>query len=118
MAQQREAEVEVERERVEQHEPIVIEMPEPVVEVSKKVEKRIERERQVPLFPRWSRRYAAAAAPAGPGAVADRPAQCRDAGIHLAPDRAEAAEFGVQVHVLAAYPGPVVTATKSSRPSA
>ena len=43
---------EEEKRRVELHEPIVIETPAPVeVPVSKKAEKRIEREKQVALFP-------------------------------------------------------------------
>ncbi len=91
VAQQREVEVEVERERVEQHEPIFIEMPAPVVEVSKKVEKRIERERQTPLFPEV---VEGGMLPPlhllAPGSPTDRSAQCRNAGIHLAPDRTQA----------------------------
>ena len=50
VAREREAVVEVEKKRVEAHEPIFIEVPEPMVPVSSKVEKRIERERQAPLF--------------------------------------------------------------------
>ena len=51
VAQQREDKVEVEKRRVELHDPIIIETPPPEVPVSKKAEKRIEREKQVVLFP-------------------------------------------------------------------
>ena len=110
VAQQREAEVEVERERVEQHEPIVIEMPEPVVEVSKKVEKRIERERQVPLFPEVVEGgmlpplHLLAPAPSQTDLPSAETLEFTSRLIER-----KLAEFGVQVHVLAAYPGPVVT---------
>jgi S-DNA-T family DNA segregation ATPase FtsK/SpoIIIE len=110
VAQQREVEVEVERERVEQHEPIFIEMPAPVVEVSKKVEKRIERERQTPLFPEAVEGGMLPPlhllAPAPP--QTDLPsAETLEFTSRLI--ERKLAEFGVQVHVLAAYPGPVVT---------
>ena len=110
VAQQREAEVEVERERVEQHEPIIIEIPEPVIEVSKKVEKRIERERQTPLFPEAVEGgmlpplHLLAPAPA----QTDRPTPETLEFTSRLIER-KLAEFGVQVHVIAAYPGPVVT---------
>jgi S-DNA-T family DNA segregation ATPase FtsK/SpoIIIE len=51
VAQQREVVVEEEKRRVELHEPIFIETPPPEVPVSKKAEARIEREKQVALFP-------------------------------------------------------------------
>ena len=51
VARERDAVVEVEKKKVAPHEPIVVETPETVVKRSVKVEKRIERERQVPLFP-------------------------------------------------------------------
>ena len=110
VAQQREVEVEVERERVEQHEPIMIEMPEPLVEVSKKVEKRIERERQAPLFPEVVEGGMLPPlhllAPAPP--QTDLPsAETLEFTSRLI--ERKLAEFGVQVHVIAAYPGPVVT---------
>ncbi|MBI2306343.1 MAG: DNA translocase FtsK 4TM domain-containing protein [Rhodocyclales bacterium] len=110
VAQLREAEVEVERERVEQHEPIFIEMPEPVVEVSKKVEKRIERERQTPLFPEAVEGgllpplHLLAPAPA----QTDRPSPETLEFTSRLIER-KLAEFGVQVQVIAAYPGPVIT---------
>jgi len=110
VAQQREAEVESERERVEHHEPIVIEIPEPVIEISKKVEKRIERERQVPLFPEAVEGgllpplHLLAPAPA----QTERPsAETLEFTSRLI--ERKLAEFGVQVQVVAAYPGPVIT---------
>lgn len=48
---EREAVVEVEKKRVETKEPIIIEAPDRLSLCRPKVEKRIERERQVPLFP-------------------------------------------------------------------
>ncbi|HEX5801858.1 MAG TPA: DNA translocase FtsK 4TM domain-containing protein, partial [Azospira sp.] len=110
VAQQREVEVEVEKKRVEQYEPILIELPEPVVEVSKKVEKRIERERQTPLFPEAVEGgllpplHLLAPAPA----QTDRPSPETLEFTSRLIER-KLAEFGVQVHVIAAYPGPVVT---------
>ncbi|MBW7903032.1 MAG: DNA translocase FtsK 4TM domain-containing protein [Rhodocyclaceae bacterium] len=109
-ALQRDAEVEVEKRRVEQHEPIVIEMPEPAVEVSKKVEKRIERERQTPLFPEAVEGgllpplHLLEPAPA----QTERPsAETLEFTSRLI--ERKLAEFGVQVQVVAAYPGPVIT---------
>ncbi|HRE16522.1 MAG TPA: DNA translocase FtsK 4TM domain-containing protein, partial [Rhodocyclaceae bacterium] len=51
LAQIRESEVEVEKRRVEHHEPIIIETPAPEPAVSAKAEKRLEREKQGALFP-------------------------------------------------------------------
>ena len=91
VAREREAVVEVERARVEDHEPIRIEIVEPEIEVSTKVEKRIERERQTPLFPE--------AVEGGqlpplhlldPGAAPDRSAGGGHPGIHLPPHRTQA----------------------------
>ncbi|MCK6405152.1 MAG: DNA translocase FtsK 4TM domain-containing protein [Rhodocyclaceae bacterium] len=110
VAQQREAVVEVERERVEQHEPIIIEISEPVIEVSKKVEKRIERERQAPLFPEvvdggmLPPLHLLAPAPA----QTERPTPETLEFTSRLIER-KLAEFGVQVQVVAAYPGPVIT---------
>jgi S-DNA-T family DNA segregation ATPase FtsK/SpoIIIE len=110
VAQQREAEVEVEKQRVEQYEPIFIETPAPMVEVSKKVEKRIERERQTPLFPEAVEGGMLPPlhllAPAPP--QTDLPSADTLEFTSRLIER-KLAEFGVQVHVLAAYPGPVVT---------
>lgn len=55
VAREREAVVEDEKKREESREPIIIQAPPPELPVSAKVEKRIERERQTPLFPRLSR---------------------------------------------------------------
>ena len=110
VAQQREAEVEVEKQRVEHYEPIFIEVPAPVIEVSKKVEKRIERERQTPLFPEVVEGgmlpplHLLAPAPAQTEMPSPETLEFTSRLIER-----KLAEFGVQVHVIAAYPGPVVT---------
>ena len=110
VAREREAVVEVERARVEEHEPIRIEIAEPEIEVSPKVEKRIDRERQTPLFPE-----AVAGGQLPPLYLLDPAPPQTDM---PAADTLEftsrlierkLADFGVQVKVLAAYPGPVIT---------
>jgi S-DNA-T family DNA segregation ATPase FtsK/SpoIIIE len=110
VAREREAVVEDEKRRVETHEPIFIETPKPAAALPVKVEKRIERERQVPLFPE---------AVAGgllpplhllePGSPqTDRvSAESLEYTSRLIERRL--ADFGVQARVLAAYPGPVIT---------
>ncbi len=110
VAREREAVVEVEKKRVEAHEPILIEVPEPVVPVSTKVEKRIERERQAPLFPE-----AVVGGMLPPLHLLEPAEEHADS---VSPESLEytsrlierkLADFGVQVKVLAAYPGPVIT---------
>ena len=110
VAREREAVVEVEKKRVETHEPIIIEAPEPAAPVPAKVEKRIERERQVPLFPE-----AVVGGLLPPLHLLEPAAQQTD---RVSPESLEytsrlierkLADFGVQVRVLAAYPGPVIT---------
>jgi S-DNA-T family DNA segregation ATPase FtsK/SpoIIIE len=110
VAREREAVVEDEKRRVETQAPIFIEPPEPVPVRSVKVEKRIERERQTPLFPE------AVAGGMLPPLHLLEPAAAQT-------DRVSAesleytsrlierklADFGVQAQVLAAYPGPVIT---------
>jgi S-DNA-T family DNA segregation ATPase FtsK/SpoIIIE len=105
VAQQREAHVEVQRRRMESQEPVRIEPPE--VEIPRSPRK--EKERQQPLF----RDLAGSTLP--PLALLDEPA--RDA-EPPSPDTLEftsrlierkLADFGVEVRVLAAYPGPVIT---------
>ena len=111
VALQRETIVEEEKRRVELHEPIIIETPAPVeVPVSKKAEKRAEREKQAVLFPE--------AMPGGrlpPLALLDPPPSTTET---VSPETLEftsrlierkLADFGVQVKVLAALPGPVIT---------
>jgi S-DNA-T family DNA segregation ATPase FtsK/SpoIIIE len=74
VAREREAVVEVEKKRVETHEPIIIEAPNPSPRFPPKVEKRIERERQVPLFPEAVEGgLLPPLASAGTGGRADRP---------------------------------------------
>ena len=110
VAREREAVVEVEKKRVETHEPIIIEAPEPVAPLPPKVEKRIERERQVPLFPE-----AVVGGMLPPLHLLEPAAVQTD---NVSPESLEytsrlierkLADFGVQVKVLAAYPGPVIT---------
>ncbi|MBK7356956.1 DNA translocase FtsK [Propionivibrio sp.] len=110
VAREREAVVDDEKRRFETQAPIIIEVPEPAIPVSVKVEKRIERERQVPLFPE------AVVGGLLPPLHLLEPAE-------LQTDRVSAesleytsrlierklADFGVQARVLAAYPGPVIT---------
>ncbi|MBP6655607.1 MAG: DNA translocase FtsK 4TM domain-containing protein, partial [Propionivibrio sp.] len=110
VAREREAVVEVEKKRVETKEPIIIEAPEPVEPLPPKVEKRIERERQVPLFPE-----AVEGGLLPPLHLLEPAAEQSD---RVSPESLEytsrlierkLADFGVQVQVLAAYPGPVIT---------
>ena len=110
IAREREAVVDVEKKRVETHEPIIIQTPEPVAPLPAKVEKRIERERQVPLFPE-----AVAGGLLPPLHLLEPAAQQTD---RVSPESLEytsrlierkLADFGVEVRVLAAYPGPVIT---------
>jgi len=113
VAREREAVVEVEKKRVETHEPILIERREPVIAsapLPPKVEKRIDRERQAPLFPE-----------AVSGGLLPPLHLLEPAPLHserVSPETLEynsrlierkLADFGVQVTVTAAYPGPVVT---------
>ncbi|MDR1276268.1 MAG: DNA translocase FtsK 4TM domain-containing protein [Candidatus Accumulibacter sp.] len=109
-ARERGVVVEDEKRRMGTHEPIFIEKVEPVLHPSPKIEKRIERERQTPLFPE-----------AVVGGLLP-PLHLLDAvdaqGSEVTPESLEytsrlierkLADFGVQVKVLAAYPGPVIT---------
>ncbi|WP_371322489.1 DNA translocase FtsK 4TM domain-containing protein [Dechloromonas sp. ZY10] len=111
VALQRETIVEEEKRRVELHEPIIIETPAPVeVPVSKKAEKRAEREKQAVLFPE-----AVVGGRLPPLALLDPPPSTTET---VSPETLEftsrlierkLADFGVQVKVLAALPGPVIT---------
>jgi S-DNA-T family DNA segregation ATPase FtsK/SpoIIIE len=102
---EREAVVEVERKRIEEHEPIKIEAP--VVEIPKS--ERVIKEKQVPLFQDLPD------TPLPPLALLDEAPADRET---LSPDTLEYTsrlierklkDFGVEVHVIAAYPGPVIT---------
>ncbi|MBK1679214.1 DNA translocase FtsK [Rhodocyclus tenuis] len=110
-ARSREAVVEVEKKRVETHEPVYIDStPPPPPPVSAKVEKRIERERQVPLFPE-----AIIGGLLPPLHLLEpAPAQTERPGADTLEFTSrlierKLADFGVIVQVLAAYPGPVIT---------
>ncbi|MFA6312732.1 MAG: DNA translocase FtsK 4TM domain-containing protein [Sterolibacterium sp.] len=112
VAQQREAVVEVERRKHEDNPPPPIRIEPVALEIPKapKVEARIEKERQAPLF------FDAPGGALPPLHLLDEPAHSAD--DLPAPDTLEftsrlierkLADFGVEVKVLAAYPGPVVT---------
>ena len=111
VAREREAVVEVEKKRVETHEPIIIEPPAPKPEpLPPKVEKRIERERQTPLFPEavvgglLPPLHLLEPAPAQTERVTNESLEYTSRLIER-----KLADFGVEVRVLAAYPGPVIT---------
>ena len=110
VALQREEEVEVEKRRGELHEPLIIEPPVPEVPVSKKAEKRIEREKQVPLFPEaiiggtLPPLHLLDPAPPATETVGSETLEYTSRLIER-----KLADFGVQVKVLAALPGPVIT---------
>ena len=110
IAKDREAVVEVEKKRVEAYEPLLIELPVAEIAVSRKAEKRIERERQVPLFPDAAEGglvpplHLLDAAPP----VTDMPtAETLEFTSRLI--ERKLADFDVEVRVVAAYPGPVIT---------
>lgn len=110
VAQQREVVVEEEKRRVELHEPIIIETIRPEVPVSKKAEARAEREKQVALFPeaivggRLPPLHLLDPAPPVTETVSAEVLEYTSRLIER-----KLADFGVQVKVLAAMPGPVVT---------
>ncbi len=110
VAQQREVVVEEEKRRVELHDPIIIETPKPEVPVSKKAEARVEREKQAALFPE-----AVLGGQLPPLHLLDPAPPVTET---VSPETLEytsrlierkLADFGVQVKVLAAMPGPVIT---------
>ena len=110
VAQQREVVVEEEKRRVELHDPIIIETPPPEVPVSKKAEARIEREKQVALFPEAI--FGGQLPPLhlldpAPPATETVSAETLEYTSRLI--ERKLADFGVQVKVLAAMPGPVIT---------
>ncbi len=109
-AREREAVVEDGKRREETREPIIIQTPPPELPVPPKVEKRIERERQTPLFPE--------AVVGGllpplhllePAAATTEVVSTETLEFTSRLIERKLADFGVQVKVLAAYPGPVIT---------
>jgi S-DNA-T family DNA segregation ATPase FtsK/SpoIIIE len=110
VAQQREVVVKEEKQRVELHDPIIIETPPPEVPVSKKAEQRLEREKQVPLFPevvfggQLPPLHLLDPAPPATETVSPETLEYTSRLIER-----KLADFGVQVKVLAAMPGPVIT---------
>jgi S-DNA-T family DNA segregation ATPase FtsK/SpoIIIE len=110
IAQQREAELEVERKKFEETPPIKIEPQVMDIPRAPKVEARIEKERQAPLF------FDAPGGALPPLHLLDEPVHNSDdlPGIETLEFTSrlierKLADFGVEVKVLAAYPGPVVT---------
>ncbi|MDP3539032.1 MAG: DNA translocase FtsK 4TM domain-containing protein [Azonexus sp.] len=110
VAQLREVVVEEEKRRVELHDPIFIETPKPEVPVSKKAEARVEREKQAALFPeaivggRLPPLHLLDPAPPATETVSPETLEYTSRLIER-----KLADFGVQVKVLAALPGPVIT---------
>jgi len=113
IAREREAVVEVEKRRVETHEPVLIETPPEVSApppLPPKVEKRIERERQAILFPEavvggmLPPLHLLEPAPLHTDSVSHETLEYTSRLIER-----KLADFGVQVTVTAAYPGPVIT---------
>ena len=110
VARERRAVVDDEKRREETREPLVIEKPVREEPVPPKVEKRLERERQVPLFPE-----AVEGGLLPPLHLLEAPAAATES---VSPETLEytsrlierkLGDFNVQVKVLAAYPGPVIT---------
>ena len=110
VAQLREVVVEEEKRRVELHDPIVIQAPPPEVPVSKKAEARAEREKQIVLFPEaivgghLPPLHLLDPAPPVTETVSAETLEYTSRLIER-----KLADFGVQVKVLAALPGPVIT---------
>jgi S-DNA-T family DNA segregation ATPase FtsK/SpoIIIE len=110
VAQEREETVVKEKQRIELHEPIIIETPPPEVPVSPKAEKRIEKEKQAVLFPEA---IVGGTLPPlhlldpAPPAIETVSAETLEFTSRLI--ERKLADFGVQVKVLAALPGPVIT---------
>ncbi len=110
IAQKREVVVEEEKRRVEYTEPVMIETPPPEMPVSKKAEIRIEREKQVELFPEITTGgqlpplHLLDPAPPATETVSNETLEFTSRLIER-----KLADFGVQVKVLAAMPGPVIT---------
>jgi len=110
VAQKREVVVKEEKQRVELHDPIIIETPPPEVPVSKKAEARVEREKQAALFPEAI--FGGQLPPLhlldpAPPATETVSAETLEYTSRLI--ERKLADFGVQVKVLAAMPGPVIT---------
>lgn len=110
VAQQREVVVEVEKRRAELHEPILIETPAVEQKPSAKAEKRIEREKQGALFPEaiLGGRLPPLHLLDPPPAQTELPnAETLEFTSRLI--ERKLADFGVEVKVVAALPGPVIT---------
>jgi DNA segregation ATPase FtsK/SpoIIIE, S-DNA-T family len=110
VAKEREEIVEVEKKKYEYHEPVHIEMPKQTIEVAPKAEKRIEREKQSLLFPEavlgglLPPLHLLDPAPAQFDTVAADTLEYTSRLIER-----KLGDFGVQVKVVSALPGPVIT---------
>lgn len=110
VAQQREVVVEVEKRRAELHEPILIETPPAEQKPSVKAEKRKEREKQGALFPEaivGGRLPPLHLLDPAPKQTELPSAETLEFTSRLI--ERKLADFGVQVKVVAALPGPVIT---------
>jgi S-DNA-T family DNA segregation ATPase FtsK/SpoIIIE len=104
-AEEREALVEAERRKVEEHEPIRIEPP--VVAIPKS--ERVIRERQAPLFQELPDTPLPPLALLDEGAGGEEPVGAETLEFTSRLIEKKLKDFGVEVKVLAAYPGPVIT---------
>ncbi|HET6721042.1 MAG TPA: DNA translocase FtsK 4TM domain-containing protein, partial [Rhodocyclaceae bacterium] len=110
VAKEREEVVEVEKKKYEHHEPVHIELPKQEIEIAPKAEKRIEREKQTLLFPE-----AVAGGLLPPLHLLDPappPVDLVSADTLEYTSRLierKLGDFGVQVKVVSAQPGPVIT---------
>ena len=110
VAREREGVVEAEKKLYERHEPIQIEIPKQEIELAPKAEKRIEREKQTLLFPEavvgglLPPLHLLDPAPPPVELVSNDTLEYTSRLIER-----KLGEFGVQVKVVSAQPGPVVT---------
>ena len=110
VAKEREEVVEVEKKKYEYHEPVHIELPKQEIEVAPKAEKRIEREKQTLLFPEavvgglLPPLHLLDPAPPQVEVVAADTLEYTSRLIER-----KLGDFGVQVKVVSAQPGPVIT---------
>ena len=110
VAKEREDIVEAEKKLYEHHEPIQIDIPKQEIEVAPKVEKRIEKEKQSLLFPEavvgglLPPLHLLDAAPPPAELISTDTLEYTSRLIER-----KLSEFGVQVRVVSAQPGPVIT---------
>jgi len=110
VAKEREEVVEVEKKKYEHHEPVHIEIPKQEIEIAPKAEKRIEREKQNLLFPEAV--VGGLLPPLHLLDPAPPPIELVSADTLEYTSRLierKLGDFGVQVKVVSAQPGPVIT---------